>query len=260
MTQTEYDYRGLVAATWDLWRSDTAAWSDRQLYLDLVRDFGEPVLDVGCGTGRIVLDFVAVGIDCDGVDNSPEMLAICRKKAKVQGLATNLYQQRMQELDLPRRYRTILVPSSSLQLITDTEEAGETVRHLHAHLLPGGALVAPFSFAPAPVERRPADEWALVFEKVRPEDGALVRRWSRERYHVGEQLWDAEDRFEVSLDGVAIMTEEYRRCPEGRWYTRRQAADLFRCAGFIDVRLLRGFTRGPAGEGDPVFTVVAVKS
>ena len=43
--------------------------------------YGQPVLDVGCATCRIVLDYLAQGIDTDGVDNSPELLAICRDKA-----------------------------------------------------------------------------------------------------------------------------------------------------------------------------------
>ena len=68
---------------------------------------GEPALDVGCGTGRLVLDYLQQGIECDGVDNSPEMLALCREKARVLHVSPNLYQQPMQDLGLPRRYRTI---------------------------------------------------------------------------------------------------------------------------------------------------------
>jgi ubiquinone/menaquinone biosynthesis C-methylase UbiE len=259
MTPPGYDYYGLVAQTWDLWRDDTAGWPDRRLFRDLARQYGEPVLDVGCGTGRIVLDFSALGIDCDGLDNSPEMLNICKGKARVQGLAPNLYVGRMEELDLPRQYRTILVPSSTLQLVTDQSTAHESMRRLRAHLLMGGALVAPFSFMPGP--ETPAEtDWALVFEKTRPEDGAMVRRWSRERFRADDQLWDSEDRFEVSLGGVIISREEYGRCPEGRWYTQDQAVNLFREAGFSDIDLLSGFTREPASPDDSTYTVVAVKT
>jgi SAM-dependent methyltransferase len=257
MADLGYDYHGLVAETWDLSRDDSGNWPDRQLYLDLAREYGEPVLDVGCGTGRIVLDFLQLGIDCDGVDNSPEMLEICRKKSAAHGLAPNLYLQPMEALDLPRRYQMILVPSSTLQLVIDMRAVEETVRRLMRHLLPGGALASPFSFMPARDEP-PETDWQLGFERVRPEDGATVRRWSRGQYHPDDQLWDSEDRFEVVMDGEVIATEAHRRCPEGRWYTQTQAVDLFRRAGFDDIKLLSGFTREPAIEDDTLFTVVAV--
>src|SRR5260370_19414164 len=111
----DYDYHGLMASTWDIWRDDTANWRDRVLYLDLIGQYGEPVLDVGCGTGRLLLDYLAQGIDVDGGDNSAEMLDICRAKAGQGPRVPALYQQRMEQLYLPRRYRTIVRPSSVLQ-------------------------------------------------------------------------------------------------------------------------------------------------
>src|SRR5262245_25951459 len=93
MAPDDYAYRGLKASTWDLSRGDTSAWSDRQFYLDIVHKYGQPILDVGCGTGRILMDFRQQGIDIDGVDDSPEMLAICREKAAKLGATIALYEQ-----------------------------------------------------------------------------------------------------------------------------------------------------------------------
>ena len=108
MATSDYDYFGLLASTWDVWRDNTTGWSDRNLFLDIVRQYGQPVLDIGCGTGRIILDFLALGIEIEGVDNSPEMLAVCRDNAQKLRLLPTLHQQRMETLDLPRKYRTIL--------------------------------------------------------------------------------------------------------------------------------------------------------
>jgi ubiquinone/menaquinone biosynthesis C-methylase UbiE len=84
------------------------------------------------------LDYLTEGIDVDGVDNSPEMLAISRRKAQELGLQPVLYQQAMEALELPRAYRTILVPSSSFQLVTGAEAAVEAMRRFLRHLVPGG--------------------------------------------------------------------------------------------------------------------------
>jgi SAM-dependent methyltransferase len=251
-------YCGLHATTWDVWRDDTANWSDRHFYLDLIRQYGQPVLDVGCGTGRLILDYLALGIDCDGVDNAPDMLAICRAKAAKAGLSPNLYEQSIETLALPRRYRTILGPSSVFQLVTDPHAARLALRRLFDHVEPGGAFVTSFSF-----EWRPGDPldtgWTLLFEKPRPEDGAIVRAWTREWREPRRQWWHTEQRFEVLRDGTVIEIEHRRCSPEGRWYSQAEAVAMFREVGFLDVQAFQEFTRERAREDAKLFCVLGVR-
>src|SRR5438874_12192972 len=123
MDQESYEYTGMMADAWDLLRGDTSSWSDRFFYRELIGQYGQPVLDVGCGTGRLLIDYLAQGIDIDGVDNSPEMLAICVEKAQRAGLRLGVFEQAMQRLDSPRTYRIIMLLSSSLQLPIDPRDA-----------------------------------------------------------------------------------------------------------------------------------------
>src|SRR5947207_2705936 len=162
-----------MAEAWDALRGDTSGWEDRAFYLEVIRERGEPVLDVGCGTGRLLLDFLGLGIDIDGVDNSEEMLALCRRKASRSGLIPNIRLQRMEQLDLPRRYRTILVPSSSFQLLLEPTDAREALRLFRDHLEPGGTLVNPFTAMSEPHDRRFVVEAPL-------DHGSTVRRTGRE--------------------------------------------------------------------------------
>src|SRR5262245_50476075 len=134
----------MMAEFWDLFRGDTSTWEDRFFYLDVVKKYGQPVLDVGCGTGRILLDFMQQGIDIDGVDNSPDMLALCKQKAEKLNLKPTIYQQEMTELVLPRNYQTILVPSSSFQLLLDATLPPIAMNRFYEHLLPGSVLAMPF--------------------------------------------------------------------------------------------------------------------
>src|SRR5690349_19428522 len=143
-TNPSYEYYGMMAEFWDLFRGDTSTWEDRFFFLDVVKKYGQPVLDVGCGTGRILLDFLQQGIDIDGVDNSPEMLTKLREKADVLHLHPAIDQQEMDGLDLPRKYQTILVPSSSFQLLLDENLPPVAIRRFYEHLLPGGVLAMPF--------------------------------------------------------------------------------------------------------------------
>ncbi len=253
----DYEYRGLMATTWDLFRGDTSRWEDKFFYREFVDRYGQPVLDVGCGTGRLMLDYLAEGIDTDGVDNSPEMLALCREKAHARNLAPQLFEQYMEQLDLPRRYRTILVPSSSFQLVTDAQLALQALDRLFAHLELGGVLVMPFHLpwqAGEPTET----DWALIGEAQR-DDGTLVRRWSRASYDVMNQLEHTEDRYELCRDGTVIASEHHQRSPATRWYSQHQAVQLYAAAGFTNIQVWQGFRHEPATETDTLFTISGVR-
>jgi ubiquinone/menaquinone biosynthesis C-methylase UbiE len=244
-----------MAESWDLFRGDTSNWADRRLYLEIVRRHGEPVLDLGCGTGRILLDFLALGIDIDGVDNSPEMLALCRAKAAGSGLRPQVYEQTMQSLDLPRRYRTILVPSSSFQLLLDPADARAAMGRFVRHLLPGGVLVMPFM--PLWREGDPLERaFDLTAQAVRPSDGATIRRWSRTWFEPAAQLEHTEDRYELVVDGDVVYTETHLQSPAVRGYRQDQALALYRAAGLVDLQSLSVFTWEPAKPDDWAFTVL----
>jgi ubiquinone/menaquinone biosynthesis C-methylase UbiE len=252
----DYEYKGLMAQTWDLLRGDPTGSDDTEFYLEMIARYGQPVLDVGCGTGRLLLDFLAQGLDISGVDHSPEMLAICRDKAQARGLSPTLFEQSMEALALPRRYATILAPSSALQLVIDPAAVQQAMACLHAHLLPGGALVAPFMTfwqEGMPLET----EWEKA--AVRAEDGATVQRMSRIWYDPRTECAHTEDLYQVLLDGEIVAMEHHRRSPASRSYTQRQARRLFEQAGFGALRFYYRFTAQPAMAEDTFFTVVGVK-
>ncbi len=256
MTQPNYEYHGMLADTWDLFRGDTSQSPDKSFYREIIRQYGQPVLDVGCGTGRLLLDYLQDGLDVDGVDNSPEMLARCREKAAKLGLQPTLYEGWMETLDLPRRYRTIIVPSSTFQLLPNQADAEMVIGRLYRHLEPGGVLVICFQ-----IFWKSGDpllvEWVQIGETTRTEDGALIRRWWRMRFDPESQMHALEEeRFEVIVNGEVATTEYYHRPNAFRWYTQTQAAALYTGAGFQNIQLFKGEAFEPATDSDSAFYVL----
>ena len=249
-------YYSLVAEYWDLLRGDTSQWSSRPYFLKLIQIYGEPALDVACGTGRLLLDYKQEGVDIDGVDISDEMIALARQKGQEAGLTVNLYVQPMQELDLPRKYRTIMVPSSSFLHLVELEDARKALRRFYDHLYSGGLLAMSMRIMEA---SEIEIDWELEAEATRPSDGALVRRWFRCWYEPEKRLQHTEDRYEVLKDGQVIESESYLASPFLTWYSLDEALALMEEAGFVDARAHSDFKFEAATEEDTSFIVLAKK-
>ena len=241
LNQPDCEYYGLMASTWDLLAGDTSNVPDKSLYRDLIQKYGQPALDVGCGTGRLLMDYLQAGLDVDGVDISPEMLAICRQKAQKLGLHPAIYEQSMQSLDLPRCYRTIFVPSSTFQLLTDPASAGEAMGRFFRHLEPGGILVLSFMSVWHEGDRLEIP-FVPVGEMERPEDGTMVRKWWSGRLNPEKQIIEQTiERYEVVLNGQVTVSEDHLWNNALRWYTKDQAIALFQVAGFKNIQLFDDF-------------------
>ena len=129
---------GVVARWWA--EFNTADAAELAYFRGAIERFGEPALDLACGTGRLLIPLLAAGLDVDGADLSPDMLALAREAATAQGLLPVLYASAMHELNLPRRYRTIYC-CDSFGLGGHREHDRLALRRVFEQLDPGGALV-----------------------------------------------------------------------------------------------------------------------
>ena len=246
----DIEYVGLMAEAWDALRGDTSGWEDRDWFREVIARRGEPVLDVGTGTGRILLDFLAQGIDIEGVDNAPDMLERLHAKAAAAGLDVDgrVHLGRMQTLRLTRRFGTIIVPSSSYQLIVEPDDAAEAMRRFFALLLPGGSLAMPFLVMDRSYDQAWTKEAAL-------EDGKRVKRTARATFDPTVGIEATDDTYEVFNNGDLLRTERFVRPRATRAYSRDQARQAFETAGFVDLEWGADFTFEDR-EPTEVFTII----
>ena len=247
----DIEYVGLMAEAWDALRGDTSGWEDRDWFREVIARRGEPVLDVGTGTGRILLDFLAQGIDIDGVDNAPEMLERLHAKAAAAGLDVDgrVHLGRMQNLRLTRRYGTVIVPSSSFQLLLEPDDAAEAMRRFFALLLPGGSLAMPFIVMDAPYD----DHWT---REAILEDGTRVKRTARQTFDPAVGIEATEDTYEVFSNGE-LQSAPSTSCARARPAPTRaiEARRLYETAGFVDLEWGTDFTFEDTQPSE-VFTII----
>lgn len=142
-------YTGLVAEAYAPLKSFA---QPSEPYEEFIIEHGQPALELACGDGEPLLALRERGLDVDGVDSSAEMLDRCRAGAAASGLEVALHHQRMEALDLGRRYRSIFLAGPSIILLPDDDAYRQTLRGIAAHLAPDGAALVPLHI-PSPTPR-----------------------------------------------------------------------------------------------------------
>jgi len=245
---------GLVARWWAEFNVETP---ELDLFLPYL-EAGQPALDLACGTGRLLVPLLRAGLDVDGCDVSPDMVALCRERVEREGLHTNLYAQAMHELDLPRRYRTILV-CGGFGLGGRREHDREALRRIHDHLEPGGLLVldnqVPYSgrsWSRWPKESRGEfpSPWPEYRERDRASDGSELALTTRMvAFDPLEQHVTIDLRVGQWRDGELVAEEEHRL--DMTMYFTHEVALLLELAGFQEVETRAGHEdRPPTADDD----------
>ncbi len=224
-------WTGLAASTWDY---VSTGQHDHDFYLRLIDENGGSALDVGCGTGRLLLSYLALDRDIEGVEASEDMVAICRRKAAEQRLNPVLYNQAMESLDLPRKYRTTIVPGGSFQLLTEPGKAHQALARFHAHLEQDGVLALSLDDPREELSDSDPPGWRLKAKASRPSDGAELRHY-RLPEHIDrtKQLKTTRLRYDVVREGRIVEREEHTM--RMRLYFEDEIRRLLTDAGFRDI-------------------------
>jgi len=100
-----------------------------------------PVLEVACGTGRILLRLLSAGIYAEGIDLSGAMLKVLSDKARALGMAPAIHQADMRDFHLGKRFKLIIVPYRSFLHLKDDDERIRALKCFRDHLEEGGRLI-----------------------------------------------------------------------------------------------------------------------
>lgn len=165
---------------------------DVPLYLGFAERTGGPLLELGCGTGRLLVPLARAGFEVTGVDMSTAMLEIARRKVTSARLTdrVTLVQADMREIQLTQRFRLAFVAINSFMHLTALEDQLAALRAVHRHLLPGGLLIVDVD-NPSPQALQEADGRVELHGRwFDPETGATVLKSSSRTLDAAHQLQD----------------------------------------------------------------------
>lgn len=238
---------GLVTREWAEFLTDGGR--EAPYFQKIIEAYGQPALDLGCGSGRLLLPLRQAGLEVDGCDYSADMVAVCRERLEAAELTTNLYNQPMHALDLPRRYQTIFA-CGVIGLGGSKQLTRRAMRQVYDHLRPGGVFAfdyqVPWNDPPYLQGWLPENRRSLPLDWFPPDRKTLS---NGDELESSVQIFSQDPLEHVSVhkfrarlwrNGQLIKEEIYDMKTEG--YNKNELLLMLELAGFDDVEIFGDYS------------------
>ena len=237
-----------------------AARDDHAFWAAVAPDDGA-ILELACGSGRVLLPLARAGHEIVGLDLSAQMLERCRAHLASEPEAVRehvrLVQADMTSFDLGRRFALVTSPFRGVQHVTSVERQLSCLGRCHAHLERDGKLVLDlFNPDPALLYERGGSDGEQTAETVPWSGGRTIRWWGHVTgFHRARQVNQCEMTYEIiEADGTTRRLTE--RFPM-RYLFRHELEHLLARSGFATETLYGDYDRSPFGDDSPELIVVA---
>ncbi len=237
--------------TWaDIYDSTHTSSRDISFWTQEAQASGGPVLELGCGTGRVAIPIAQAGIPVVGLDSSAVMLKQARAKARKANLGPDLLtfvKGDMRDFSLDRRFPLVIIPFRSFQLLLSVADQHQALAAIKEHLVPDGRLV--FSLFVPDLGHLARDPSIPVSgrEVTDPATGHTLLIGDQNRYDTFNQVVDARTIVE-ELDEHGELVRKLYKDYQLRYLYRFEALHLLDASGYRVLDVYGSFDREPLDE------------
>ncbi len=219
---------------------------DIPFYVGLAKQSAGPVLELGCGTGRVAIPIAEAGVEVVGLDVSQAMLDVAKAKAADLD-KLELVHGDMRDFDLDRRFGLAIVPFRGFLSLLTVEDQRNTIFNVKRHLAPNGRLAFNVFVPNHEMLVQEGDVAYHLRDGTDPETGETLVVYHQSSYDNHNQIIDARIIVE-RLDGRGAVTEKLYRDFQLRYSFRWELQHLLETCGFEVVDLFGGFDGSPFDE------------
>jgi len=237
---------------------------DIDFFVDYSRKAGGKTLELGCGTGRVLIPTALAGCEITGLDLSPYMIKKCREKINrlPREVRKNvlIIQGNMTNFSTGEEYALITIPFRPFQHLIAVDEQKACLNSISKHLSIKGKLV--FDVYHPFLPRVPEPKFFMEMEVTPPfklTDGRVIKRTNRTAaFHRAEQYNDIEFIFYIKYpDG---KEERLVQTFPMRYYYRYEIEHLLSLCGFKIVELFGNYDKSKFSNDSPEMIFVAEKT
>jgi SAM-dependent methyltransferase len=233
---------------------------DLDFYLEYTGAATGKTLELGCGTGRVLIPMASAGYEIVGLDLSEYMLAKCRENLVRQSPEVQqhvrLVQGNMTGFDLGERFSLVIAPFHTFQHLLYVGDQLACLRCIRRHLVTGGKLILDL------VHVQPRRMYDQIYQQERPTlelalpDGRHLRLANRfAAYHRAEQINETEViHYVTHPDG---RSERLVQASPYRYFFRYEVEHLLARCGFRVMGLFGSFDKSPLGDDSPQMLFIA---
>jgi SAM-dependent methyltransferase len=234
---------------------------DLALYLELAHRQGKKVLEIACGSGRVLVPLARAGFDVVGIDVSPHMLALAQTKLDViANKHARLVHADMRDFRLDEaEFDLAIVAVKSFAYLTERDEQLRCLESIHAHLRPGGLLAIDFMHPlPEWVAAAPGSMRDDLLQRVADHGFTLSRVESVVSTDLARQVRIIRSAYEIIDDRGSVVTKRFVEWPY-RWTYRFEAEHLLERAGFAVEAVYGGYQHEPFTSSSAAMVFLARK-
>jgi len=229
-------------------------------YRQAARVFGDPILELGCGTGRITMALAEEGKRITGLDLSGRMLERAAKKRAAlfteERERVHLVQADMARFDLGEKFRLVIIPFQPFQHLLEVQEQLNCLECVRKHLALGGRLILDVFQTDAERMHDPVHMRETLVTEYKTTDGRQVRISERvAAFHRAEQINDVEMIYSVVHPGG--RQERLVFAWPLRYFFRYEVEHLLARCGFRIAAEYGDFDRTPIHDESPEMIFVA---
>ena len=225
-------------------------------YVALAREAKGPVLDIACGTGRILLPCLQAGVDIEGLDLFEPMLKTLRAKGAALGLSPRLHQADMSDFSLPRRYSLVMIPFNAFIHNMTQEAQIRCLQLCREHLLPGGELTFDTFFPSREYTATPQGTRVMEGEMPHPATGLPMRMFDTRTIDPVAQTQHSLNELELLAADGSVQTVYRSQC-SSRYIHQHEMELLLRVAGYARWEIYGDFDRLPLTRENDAMIVSA---